>query len=217
MLWSSFWHMLDSMLINRRGYKVMWLFVRVWLIGLCGFVGIIGLVQAMSYDAAYFDTVRDVFVASDCEIGTSCFLGVYPNQQVYAARDHLVAHPHVDAINIVDVQMRLHHIDITWNGAQPDFLQQPGYIVLDHEIVEAIILQPETSIGEIWHALGAPQAVNGNYANILLRYPDAGFTVRVRNNCDHFWQSDVSIEYDAYAALGSTDERTIIDILRESC
>lgn len=191
--------------------------LRICLLGFSVFMGLIGLVQATSYDAMYFDALRDYFVASECEGATRCFMGVYTEQDVYAARDHLEAHPHVASVDIVDIHMRLHHVDVEWSGAQPAFLHEKGVISLVDDTVSMFNLTPDLSLGEMWHAFGAPQAISGNFANVLLRYPEAGLIVGIRPDCDHFWESTVLVRYTSEIEGNAENAHTIIDILRESC
>ncbi len=186
--------------------------LRSSLLMLASFAGCLTLLHLLQFDATFYDEARIFLTQSENCADVPCFLGVTPGETpALEIDDVLLVSQHVQWAEVVDVMARLDHVNWRWSGTQPEYLQAAGRVDISGDAFAGwLTLMPELSLAQLLLILGEPQHVGGQFSEVLLRYPQYGFLVRLPGDCASFWHLQGEIEIralDAAPASATLDAR----------
>ncbi len=169
-------------------------FIPIFLVAFV-FMGII--LRAVSYDEAYFESVRELFAPTD-DCPAPCYLGVRPGS--ISTLDAMTQIRGLEWIqnSVLGVNYRAYPPQILdWddNPAQPSFIKSELYVRGVNGILDWLVVPTSVRLGEMWIAFGIPIHGTANIEYMDNWYPNTGFYTRSNTHCrSYLWETaDVHI------------------------
>lgn len=172
---------------------------------------VIGLSHALPYDESYSQALRQ-FLLPDENCSDLCFMGISRDLPYDQIIQLLQAHDWVGAVTVDNTIQSNRYITWNWNGQQPTFIRddEPGSLLIVHDrevytYVAAVSLYSNFSFGDLWLALGAPDAAFV-WQHYVVKYTEGGVLLHMVLSCRHFWQAG------GLLAIGSRDDVEVYDL-----
>lgn len=177
-------------------------FVRPILILFCMMSVLLYCLLQVSDQPKQRQLINDFFASSTgCE-RQPCFLGIIPEeteqQDVYTALNTASI---VDNFRMAQVEFGLRQMFIEWNGEQPNFLLDDGYITLVGERAETIEIATTLNLGDLVTVFGEPSHTVISTFAVYLYYIETGFVIESIINCDAIWYSSATVLWQQRVSL----------------
>ncbi|GAB1420624.1 hypothetical protein MASR2M15_07330 [Anaerolineales bacterium] len=147
----------------------------------------------VNHQPQYYQDLHEQLISTDCQM--PCFLGVRPGDDVRVAQGILSAHEWVERVNLVDIQMQLTRIQVSWSDLSP-FKEGWGLeMSLRNNKVLQIYLTSPLALGEIQGVLGLSDSFQKAQIWHQRFYYDEGIVLTSRIDCSHPWHQNALITY----------------------
>ncbi|MGB7339114.1 MAG: hypothetical protein WBC91_09505 [Phototrophicaceae bacterium] len=161
-------------------------------------------------------TIQQFLTAPDTCERQPCFLGIIPEESEQEAVYSALANASiVEDIRLAQIEFGLRQLFIQWNGEQPHFIVDEGYITLVGGRAETIELTTELLLGDIVAVFGEPSHIIIATFDVYLYYAETGLVVESRINCDAVWYSSVTILWQPRVNLDNLSSDTVT--LKDAC